>query len=77
MPEKPQTPRKLSAKPFYRKSEGGVWLVVKNFLVSDPLFLRSGHDIPVNLHQTNVTLCSDKKRQGPKTQLSPSEVQAG
>lgn len=36
--------------------------------------LRSGHDIPVNLHQMNVTLCSDKKRPGPKAQLSPSEV---
>lgn len=24
------------------KSEGGVWLVVANFLMSDPLFLRSG-----------------------------------
>ena len=36
----------------------------------------SGHDVPVNVHQTNVSLCSDKKRQGPKAQLSPSEVQA-
>ena len=26
------------------KGEGGAWLVVTNFLVSDPLFLRSGHD---------------------------------
>ena len=40
--KKPQTPQKLSAKPFYRKGEGGVWLVVANFLVSDSLFLRSG-----------------------------------
>ena len=36
----------------------------------------SGHGIPVNLHQTNVTLCSDKKGDGPKAQLSPFEVQA-
>ena len=26
------------------KGEGGVWLVVTNFLVSDSLFLRSSHD---------------------------------
>ena len=39
----PKTPRKLSAKPFYKKGEGGAWLAVANFLVSDPLFLRSGH----------------------------------
>ena len=36
---------------------------------------RSGNDGPVNLHPTNVILCSDKKGQGPKAQLSPSEVQ--
>ena len=29
-------------KPFDRKNEAGVWLVVANFLVSDLLFLRSG-----------------------------------
>ena len=37
---------------------------------------RSGHDVPVNFHQTNVILCSDKKGQGPKAQLSPSEALA-
>ena len=36
---------------------------------------RSGNDVPVNLHQTNVILCSDKKGQGPKAQPSPCEVQ--
>ena len=36
----------------------------------------SGHDVPVNVHQTNVSLCSDKKGQGPKAHLLPSEVQA-
>ena len=35
----------------------------------------SGNNVPVNLHQTNVILCSDKKGQGPKAQLSPSKVQ--
>ena len=32
----------------------------------------SGKDVPVNLCQTNVFLCSDKKGPGAKTQLSPS-----
>ena len=31
-------PQKLSAKPFPRKDEEGEWLVVANFLVSDPFF---------------------------------------
>ena len=35
---------------------------------------QSGNDVPVNLHQTNVILCSDKKGQGLKAQLFPSEV---
>ena len=30
---------------------------------------RSGNDGPVNLHPTNVILCSDKKGQGPKAQF--------
>ena len=37
---------------------------------------KSGNGVPVNLHQTNTTLCSDKKGEGPKAQLSPFEVQA-
>ena len=36
--KKPQTLTKTSAKPFSRKCKGGVWLIVANFLVSDPLF---------------------------------------
>ena len=35
----------------------------------------SGNDLLVSLYQTNVILCSDKKRQGLKAQLSPSKVQ--
>ena len=27
---------------------------------------QSGNNIPINLHQTNVILCSDEKGQGPK-----------
>ena len=40
-------PWKLSEKPFSRKAERVAWLL----LVSEPLFLRSGHDVPVNRHQ--------------------------
>ena len=29
--------------PLKEKGEGGAWLVVANFLASDPLFLRSDH----------------------------------
>ena len=36
-------PQKLAAKPFSRKGERDAWLIVVNVLVSDPLFLRSGH----------------------------------
>ena len=38
--------------------------------------LVAGHNVPINLHQTNVILCSDKKGKGHQTQLSPSEAQA-
>ena len=43
MPLKPQNPRTFSEKPFYGKDEGGLWLVVADFLVSDPSLLKSGH----------------------------------
>ena len=33
-----------------------------------------GNNFPVNLYQTNVILYFDKKGQGPKAQVSPSEV---
>ena len=32
----------------------------------------SGNDVPVNLYQMNVVLCSDQKGQSPR--LSPSKV---
>lgn len=55
-------------------------LVVANFLVSDPVFLRLGHGQVMILLQittkTNAFLCYDKIGQGPKAQLSPFEVQA-
>ena len=73
-PLKTQTPRKLLAKHFSRKGEGEVWVVAVNFLVSHPLFLRSGNATPVNLYQTNIILCSEKNWQGPEDQ-SPSKVQ--
>ena len=51
-----------------------MWLVVANLWVSDPLFLKSGHNVPVSFCQTNVILCPDKKGQGPKAQLSATKV---
>ena len=38
----PHPQQELSAKSFSRKGEG-VWLVVADFLVSEPLFLRPGY----------------------------------
>ena len=35
---KTRTTQKLSAKSFYRKCEGGVWLVVANFIVIGSFF---------------------------------------
>ena len=61
---------KTPQKPFCRKGEGGVGLVVANFLVSGTLFLRSGHgqEVPpeVSLHPKNVIPCSDTKGPGPR-----------
>ena len=72
MPEKLQTPRKLSAKPFYRKGEGRLWLVVVNFLVSDPLFLRSGHSQVMMLCSPppKQMLCSVLSRKGKVLRLN-------
>ena len=42
-PKNPKTIESFQQAPLKAKGEGGVWLVVANFLVSDPLFLRSGH----------------------------------
>ena len=35
----------------------------------------SANNVPVNLYQTNVILCPEKKGQGPKVQLLTSKVQ--
>ena len=42
-PENPKMIESFQQAPLKAKGEGGVWLVVANFLVSDPLFLRSSH----------------------------------
>ena len=45
-------------------------------ITSSVLEFRSwtGKDVPVNLYQRNVFLCSDKKGQDPRAQFSPSKV---
>ena len=56
-----------------------MWLVVADFLVSDPLFLRSGHgqvnDVPVNLYQTKVILCLTRKGKVPRHNFHPPRSQ--
>ena len=42
MPEKSQIPISFQQSPFIGKVREGV-VIVANFLVSDPFFLRSGH----------------------------------
>ena len=40
----PKVAESFQQSPFKsKKVEGGVWLVVANSLISDPLFLKSGH----------------------------------
>lgn len=65
---KTRTLRRLSAEPFYRKGEGGVWLVVANFFALGSFVLaavhvgqvtvrsHSGHNVPVTLHQKKMLL---------------------
>ena len=69
-PKNPKTIESFQQAPLKAKGEGGVWLVVANFLVSDPLFLKSGHNQVMMFLETstrtNIILCSDKKGQGPK-----------
>ena len=51
---------KLSAKPFPSKGEGGAWSVAADFLVLEPLSLRSGHGqvakVSVSLRQNKYSL---------------------
>ena len=60
--------------PLKAEAKGGVWLVVADFLVSDPLLLRLGHSQVMMFLQISVILCPDKKGQRPKAQLSLSKV---
>ena len=57
MPLKPQTPCKLSAKPFPRKGEGGAIMSCCKLLGVRGLVLevrsQSGNDVPINLHETD------------------------
>ena len=70
----PNSPKVFSKALFSEK--GRPWFVAASSLVSESFFLRSGNNIPLNLYQTNVILCSVKRGQGPNAQLFPSEVQA-
>ena len=76
MAHEPQTLNSLKAysKTLLQERQGRAVVIFGNSLVSDPSFLRSGDYIPIN--PQHIILCSDKKGQDPKAQLSTSEVQA-
>ena len=69
-PKNSRITESFQQRPLRARGEGEVWLVVANFLMSDPLFLKSGHNqVTMFLKtstRTNIILCSDKKGQGPK-----------
>ena len=78
MPSNPQSYGKLSASPFKSK-RGGMGVVSCCRLLSVRFFVLevqswAGSDVPVNLYQKDIILCSDRKGSGPKAQLSPSKV---
>ena len=81
MSETLPVPWSLSANPFAGKSKGGACLAVAKVLVLDALFLevrsRSGNGVPivpVNPHQANVILYSNKKGRGLKAQWPHSKI---
>ena len=64
-----QTPQRPSAKTFSRKEEGGVWIIIADFLVSNRLFLRSRYGqvmMVLNISTKQRLFCSDEKGQGLK-----------
>ena len=64
-------PWKLSEKHFSRKAERVAWLL----LGSEPLFLRSGHDVPVNLPPKQLLL-SVLTRKGQVSRHHPLPVRS-
>ena len=42
-PKNSRITESFQQRPLRARGEGEVWLVVANFLMSDPLFLKSGH----------------------------------
>ena len=76
----PKLPKSSLQSPFIGKvRKGHGWLLQTSWcqiLCSWTVRSRSGNNIPLNSHQTNAILCSDKYGLGPSAQLSLSEVQA-
>lgn len=69
-------PKTCQQSPFLGKLRGGVvgcgsLLSVRSFVLEVGSW--SDNKVPVNLHLTNVLLCSDKKGHSPRTHMSPSE----
>ena len=57
-----------------REGCGYLWKLLVRFFVPE-VKPWTANQIPINIHQTNGILYSDKKEPGPKAQLSPSEAQ--
>ena len=75
--ETPKFPENLQQSPFLGKvRERHGELLQTSWRRSYVLEVRSwsGNDVPINLHQTNVIFCSNKKGPGLKARLSSSEV---
>lgn len=72
----PRLPETCQQRPCRGKLRGvvgcGRLVGVRSFVLE--VESRSGSRVPVNLHHTNVLLCSDKKGHGLRTLMSPSEV---
>ena len=66
----------LMSDPFFPEVTDNVYLVkiYTNIIISRLGRLWSGNDDHVNIYQINIVICPDKKRPGPKAQLSTSKV---
>lgn len=76
MPYKAQSYWKLSSKPFSEQKVGRGAVSCCKLLGVRVFEVRSwsGKKVPITLYQMNIIFCPNKKGQGPKVQLSPSEV---
>lgn len=75
-PKQPKLPESSQQSPFLVKGREGRVSCCKRLggrACVPEIRSRSGNDAPVNLHQVNIMLCSDKKGHSPQAQPSPNE----